>query len=221
MKNKKVFTITLAIICFLSIIHANAKENNWKLKKNSKGIKVYTRKIENSNFKESKAEMEIETSISSLIFLFTDVDSLTAWYPNLKSCKLLKEISSMEFLMYQVIDLPWPVKDRDSVINFKMKYNRKNGSVTIVYNDYANVLPEKNDLVRIKKIKANWKFIPVSNGKVKVVYQVHGDPGGKLPSWLANSTCVDNPYRIFKKIKNTVVKPRYRNAKLDLSKYKE
>ena len=61
MFSRRINIIIITLICILntSIIFAN----EWKLKKNRKGIKVYTRKVDGSYFKESKAIMKIDTSL--------------------------------------------------------------------------------------------------------------------------------------------------------------
>ncbi|MGH8352275.1 MAG: START domain-containing protein, partial [Pseudomonas sp.] len=43
-------------------------------------------------------------------------------------------------------------------------------------------------------VEGLWKLVPMGGGEVEVTYQVHSEPGGSVPSWLANSFVVDAPY---------------------------
>ncbi|MNO08734.1 hypothetical protein D3C81_2315520 [compost metagenome] len=43
-----------------------------------------------------------------------------------------------------------------------------------------------------------WKLVPKGAGEVEVTYQVHTEPGGSVPSWLANSFVVDAPFNTLK-----------------------
>ena len=40
--------------------------------------------------------------------------------------------------------------------------------------------------------------------KTKTTYQLHADPGGNIPAWLANQTVVDMPYATMERLKNLV-----------------
>lgn len=48
-------------------------------------------------------------------------------------------------------------------------------------------------MVRIRKGSGYWDLEEDNDGNVKVVYQFHGEPGGEIPSWLANSFVVSHP----------------------------
>ena len=35
---------------------------------------------------------------------------------------------------------------------------------------------------------------PEGEGRIRVVYELHAEPGGQVPAWLANSFVIDAPY---------------------------
>jgi hypothetical protein len=39
---------------------------------------------------------------------------------------------------------------------------------------------------------------------VLVAYQIHADPGGSIPGWLANATVVDTPFKTLKNLRSTI-----------------
>ena len=47
----------------------------------------------------------------------------------------------------------------------------------------------------------NRTHLGVDNGQVQVIYQVHNEPGGKIPSWLVNSIVITQPYNTLKNMK--------------------
>ena len=63
-----------------------------------------------------------------------------------------------------------------------------------------------------------WSFTPVDNGKILVRYQVHAEPGGSLPSWLANSVVVDTPYYTMANMVEMLKKEKYQQAEISLIK---
>jgi hypothetical protein len=72
--------------------------------------------------------------------------------------------------------------------------------------------------MRVRKIDGYWYFNPLTNGRVQVVYQVHNEPGGKIPSWLVNSIVITQPYHTLKNMKKMVRLQKYRQAKYDFIK---
>lgn len=212
MKRLLSFLVILVISISLS---AATNSTDWKLKRNRKGIKVYTKKIEGSTFKAVRAEMLVNATIPGMIALMTDFKSFPKWYPRMKLFESVKEINKLEHYIHIITDAPWPVKDRESVSHFKIWQSPEDKSITIEFRDVPGMLPEKKNMVQVRNLYGKWIFIPQDHDKVKVIYETHCDPGGKLPGWLANATTVDRPYKIFKKMRKVAESGKYRNIICD------
>ena len=55
--------------------------------------------------------------------------------------------------------------------------------------------------MRIPYLSGYWLLEKQGANRTKVTYQVHADPGGSIPHWLANATAVNNPYETLKNMK--------------------
>ncbi len=55
--------------------------------------------------------------------------------------------------------------------------------------------------MRVTQVDGFWKFTPKGAGQIEVTYQVHTEPGGDVPSWLANKFVVDAPFNTLKALK--------------------
>lgn len=192
--------LTLIIILFLF----QGKSNAWEKVKEKNGITVYTRKREGSGFKEFKAVMLIRTSLSSLIALVDDIEASPLWIDTCKEGTLLRRVSPKETYTYTVNDAPWPVRDRDAVVHNIIEQDPQSGVVTIRTTAVPDYIPEKPDLVRVKKIDAYWRFTPLGDGLVELVYNVYNDPGGNLPAWLVNSAAISQPYNTLINLKEII-----------------
>ena len=51
-----------------------------------------------------------------------------------------------------------------------------------------------------------WKLTPIAENKTKVEYQMHVEPGGYVPAWLANMKIVDTPYTFMYNLREQVEK---------------
>lgn len=88
-------TKTILMIISLSLITSSLLADEWKLRKDKNGIKVFTRDVEGSKFKEFKAIVEIKTSMSTILSVFDDVDAYDKWIPNLAEQKLIQRIGKV------------------------------------------------------------------------------------------------------------------------------
>ena len=187
----------------------------WELAKDKEGIKVYTREIKGSAFKEYRAVMKIEASLSSLVALVDDIAECHAWIHTCKEGKLLKRVSPKESYTYTINHAPWPVSDRDAVVHNTISQEPQSRVVIISIRGAPEYVPEKPGLVRVKKIKGSWRFSPGKDGLAEVLYQVHSEPGGNIPSWLVNSIVISQPFNTMKNMKKVDRQSKYLKAKFD------
>jgi len=217
-------THNIGLLLFLlsiiySIVFAFPKPvSAWELAKSGDGITVYTRSVKGSGFKEYKALTKIEASLSSLVAIVEDIEAYPSWIHTCKEGKLLKKINEKETYNYTINEAPWPVRDRDAVVHNKISQNTENRVVTIEIKGIPDYIPEKTGLQRVRKIDGFWRFTPLENGSVEVVYQVHSEPGGNLPSWLVNSIVVSQPYYTLVNMQKVLTQPKYRNAEYSFIK---
>lgn len=182
------------------------------------GIAVYTRVVDGSNFKEYRAVMKIKATLSSLVALVDDISACHHWIHTCKAGRILKRISAKASYQYTINEAPWPVSDRDAVVYNTISQDPENKSITVNILGVADYIPPRKDLVRVKKIKGYWRFTPLADNSVEVVYQVHNDPGGNLPSWLVNSVVVSQPYHTLLNMIKMVNHPKYQNTQFNFIK---
>ncbi|MEO1437001.1 MAG: START domain-containing protein [Bacteroidota bacterium] len=172
--------------------------SEWSLKKDKNGVKVFTRKVEGYSLKEYKALAFIKTDVKSLEALILDPSTWLSWQHNCQEAKMVEQ-SGNSYIAYNVTKAP-VVKDRDMVVKMdvvRLRDNRTKINMTAVNDKVA----EKDGLVRIKYLKGYWLLTP-QNGGVEVLQQVHADPGGKIPDWVANSSIVDSPFKTMGNLKD-------------------
>jgi ribosome-associated toxin RatA of RatAB toxin-antitoxin module len=209
---KKITVSSLVLVAFLCF-SSNLLAQDWVKKIDKNEIAVYVRDVKGSSFKEFKSETIVKASLSTLVTLVDDHDSYPNWMYNCKEGKLLKGVSRTEGYNYTITTAPWPVSDRDAVTHFVLNQDPKSKRITIDLNGQKDFIKETS-YVRVSSIKGKWEFTPLGNGDVKVVYQLHTEPNGSIPSSIANSFVVDMPYATLKNLRNEIKKPKYANAKI-------
>jgi hypothetical protein len=199
----QVITPFIIILC----IPVFTAPSGWILERDSQEIKVYTNDVSGSDFKEFKVEITVKSTLAGVLKIFNDVPSFTGWLYNCVQAKVLKKINSFEFYTYSVYSAPWPMTDRDAITHYVETQDTSTNVVTIRKTGVKNYIPEKEEFVRVKSTDGTTTLTPLKNGYVKIVYQLHVDPGGSAPSYLINFFVTDAPFNSFVKFKELIIKP--------------
>jgi len=210
---KKLFT---AILCLAAYFHAGAV-TEWKLKKESGALKIYTAAIENSDYKAVRVSCTVKGKFSQVIAVLFDIDRQKEWVFNDKSSKLLKRVQSNELIYYSEVNVPWPCTNRDFIAHLKVTQPSAN-TVTIASHAEPTFIPEKNGIVRVKASSAQWTMTAIGNGQIKIDYIVQFDPAGSVPAWLTNMFVTKGPYETFSQLQGRMNMPAYQKAHFDFIK---
>ncbi len=205
--------IALLAICFAcSTFQVHAQD--WVIKKNKGGVKVYVRDQAGTNIKELKFSTTIEASLSTIAAVLTDVKGYDEWSYGALNSRVVKRISDTEVHYYSEVDFPWPFDNRDVVLHSKFWQDKK----TLALHSHSTsshwMEKESDDIIRIKKCEISWVFTPVGNGKVQVDYFLNSDPGGSIPAWMVNLAADQGPLNTMTLFKEMLKKEKYRNSKL-------
>jgi hypothetical protein len=209
--------ITLFLIPFFTVFTQTATaKSDWELEKVEEDyqLKIYTREIDNSDLKEFKGEMFVDVKLSTIVALLTDDKATPEWMNKCEHFEVLERLEGHHSIVYFVNGAPWPVSDRDAVISSKLTQDPHTLAVRIDVKALTGYLPKNDDYVRIPRMVGFWEFIPQTSGQVLIRYQVHAEPGGSLPAWLANSVVVDTPYNTMTNMLEMLKREKYITAKI-------
>lgn len=197
--------VSLLAGCCAWLALSSAQAAEWRLVKDEAGIKVYLSEVEGSKYQAYRGVALIKADMASLLAQQEDVSGSCAWIHECKEQKLLKREGDTSWT-YSRFNTPWPVTPRDSVLQVTTERGA-DGSVKRVLHGVADYVPEEKGYVRVSKVEGHWTMTPKAGGEVEVVYEVHTEPGGSVPSWLANSFVVDAPFNTLDALRKRVEKP--------------
>ena len=207
----------LLLFCLLLQTTAQCQED-WKLKKDKNGIKVYSRKTPNFKFDELKVDCIFEGKISQLAAVILDVKNQYQWVYKTAKSELLKQVTNADLIYYSEIECPWPFHNRDLIARMTITQNTSTKILSIVAKSVDNYLPSKKNLVRVKYSNALWTITPLNNAQFKVEYKIQIDPGDGVPAWILNMFATNGPYESFKNLKDKIMLPAYATAKFPFIK---
>lgn len=176
--------ILLALLCAGAAPAAVASE--WEPVFESDNLRVLRRDYAGSELDEIQGVLRVRASLGALMALLKDAPFNEHWVYRSGGARILRESGYAEAYVYGVVDAPFPISDRDSVVRFDYRQDPVSLDIVITITNAPDFLPPEPALVRVPDIGGHWALKPQADGWVEVTYQVHGDPGGLLPVWLAN-----------------------------------
>jgi len=216
MLNPKSILLYLGLVFFAGVAHAA----EWELVKDADNIKVFTAVIAGSDYKAFRGETIIKAELNQLMAVLDDTANFVQWMYNCKAPKLLYKASLLDRYQYLQNDFPWPAKDREMILRNEISQDPQTRVTTVKLSSVVadnlppvaqQSLPSVDGVVRMGEVNGFFELTPLDANQTKVVFQLHLDPGGGLPSGLVNSQIVDNPYETLKALRTQAARPKYAN----------
>jgi hypothetical protein len=191
----------LTLVLFTGLYPSvHAQNQDCKEKKNSNGIIVYVCKTDNEQFKSLKAELTIDnTTLAELVTFLKNVNNYPKWQYNMVSAEMLKRESDNIMIIRSEIDAPWPVVNRELIVQYEMHQSAAQDSLHVIAKTIPYDYP-KSDLIRIPFSHAEW-FVKKAGNVLKISYTLNVNPGGSLPAWLVNMALAEGPFHTFTNLK--------------------
>lgn len=196
------------IFLLVSVLFCIPKEENeWKKRKEKSGIVVYTRTKQDSSIDEFKAIATFQNiTLVEVLDVILDVDSYPEWIPDCKHAEILFKEEKHYDIHYFTIKAPWPVKNRDAIYEMTTTLSNNQKYARVVLKPRGDYIREKRNFVRLYKGSGFWELKAKETNTVVVKYQFMANPGGKIPTWLANSSVVSNPFKTLINLKKILNK---------------
>ncbi|CRM77658.1 START domain-containing protein [Pseudomonas sp. Wu6] len=195
----------MAVVCGFTMMFAGAAQaEDWQVAKDEDGIKVSLSEVAGSKYKAYRGVTVIKAPVAKIVALQEDVAGACKWIHECKSQKLVDKKGD-EAWTYTQFKAPFPVTDRDSYIHVTTTRSA-DGTVTRKLEGVPTYKPEEKGYVRVAQVQGAWTLVPKSANETEVTYQVHTEPGGSVPSWLANKFVVDAPFNTLKALRERAEK---------------
>ncbi len=198
------------LVCFFISYSVFADTYDWIHITKRDGIDIYSRNTKNSPIKSLRAEGVIKSSINQITAILRDVPTAMDWVPNLHHRSYVKNISDTEAVLYDVTNLPWPVKDRDMVVHHRLVLSPDQKYLILKFNSVENEKPYDENYVRAHIQEGEIHFRPVQNNHTFVKVFMLVDPMGKIPKWVVNLLQVKMPYEFIMALDKSAINTKLR-----------
>ncbi len=194
--SRLVFAFVLGFcLCGVDAPRVHAGEPAWEQIDKDDGIRVFKRDIPGQELPGFRGEVVIGAPMDRIVAVLKDHKKHTAWMHKCVEARQIKDLGANRSIDYNRTDAPWPVWDRDTVLEAQWTFSADGRAAKLEFhNTNLSPVPLPEKTVRMPRLVGYYKLWKIDDNTTKVVYQVEADTGGSLPTWLAKSVARDLPY---------------------------
>ena len=172
-----------------------ARAGDWEVITEREGIVVSRRFTPGQSFPELRAVGEVPGTPYEVLAILVDVPAYAEWLPDCLEAKTVRKIDAWRSFIYTRTDVPWPVLDRDVVVDNQVIFTEPPSKVKIAFRAVkAPDVGRRQGVVRMGKATGFYAVEAIDESRSLVHYQVDADPGGILPDWLISMQSTRNPF---------------------------
>ncbi len=209
--------LLIIMVCWSFPGLAYVVDDGWTLSSDeNEELQVYTKVVEGQTIKAVKAVKVLDAPMTTLLTVLADAQLVPEWIPVIRRAVLLKDTNADgESIMYMVTKFPWPIKNRDAVVETVTWYERTTKTVYMESTGVTGYVEESKGVIRTPTTYTRWKIYPLEDGRLHVEIITHSDPRGFFPAWLANLIVTRTPGTMFSRLEETMDDESVRNRPFD------
>jgi hypothetical protein len=192
-------------------------EENWTLRREDPALDVVVHdRATPEGYREFRGVTHVQSRLSGFVALFRDTARMPEWLYRAERVTTLEEVSATETYAHTQIRMPWPFRDRDSIVHVKLAQDPDTLELTLNASAVPDYLPEQKGFVRMPVIESLWRFTPMPDGQTRVEFSGFADPGGRLSSGLLGTfqskLVWQSPYNSLRDLHAVIGEARYQAA---------
>ena len=200
-----------ALACFslclaLFAAGAFADTRHWELVSDRKGIRVWTLQIPGRDVPGFRGITTIKADIEQIVDVMIDVEHHVDWMWKCDESRSLRWLDpGSRGILYNRVWAPWPVRDRDVVVDVAWRYTPHKEALTFRFRNVEDPAgPPKDGVVRLPRLEGFYRLWVDKPGETNILYQVELDIGGNVPDFLARLYARKLPYKTLEALREVV-----------------
>lgn len=174
-------------------------KGEWQKILEQDGVEIFLADVPDSKFKAFRSIGVVKGNIEKYLALFREVGEMKKWSPKIIEKTVVKDVSDIEAITYQIDDIPWPAQDRDLILTNKLFLDKDEKTLKVLlYSVEEPSLPPTKKYVRAQ---VNWAVFSIKSQTKETThidFMIHADPKGEIPAWIVNQIQRKWPFKFLK-----------------------
>lgn len=185
---------TMFVLMLLVAWPGASQSGTWEVIEESDGIVVSRRPVQDRAFPRVRAVGEVRGTPYEILAVLLDVPAHVAWLPDCRASNILRRLGPWRYVIYMRTDAPWPVADRDAVVENEVIFLDPPSKVKVKFDAIsAPDVARARGTVRMKSLSGFYSIEAIDDERSLVHYELDADPAGSLPAWLITMQSTRNP----------------------------
>lgn len=182
--------------------------SEWEVMDRRDGVTTW-REVTDAALPRLRAELEIPADLFEILAVLNDVDQSCAWSPDCRAARLVRNIDDYASILYVRTACPWPVDDRDVIVQTKVVIAEDGSSARASFGSITlDEIPPVEDVVRMPRSDGEYELVRSGVDRTLARFEMGLDPGGSIPSSLVRGAVEDVPYKLLRALSRQVVVTR-------------
>jgi hypothetical protein len=206
--------VTAALVCTLTLDESSGRadapvSSRWEAVDEEEGIRLWKHEVPGLDLPGFRGEAVIAAPLERLEAAIVDTTHHTEWMFHCVDSRELERVGDEGSVLYNRTQNPWPVWDRDVVLEANVTRSLDGSTVLISFHNVkSSSYPTPERVVRMPRLVGFYRLHKLSDTSSEVTYQVEADPGGSLPRWLALRAARELPYETLRRLRARVTAKR-------------
>ena len=211
--------LILQLFFCLTLLQIPVMAEEWELVKDGGGVAVYESKWEGYSENQYKGVSVIEQPVEVIAAVLSDIASYPEWFHRCTEARKLKnnETSVLDFLLYIVINVPWPFEDRHGI--FQAQTTVDPVSEKIVIHSAARAesdIPPHKDYIRITNSTQRWILEKLTLQTTRITFINQTGSSGSMSAFITNLGSQATVYQSLINMRSVAGRPRYEKLGAEL-----
>ncbi len=177
-------TLLLAAILLLS---PAASASDWNFLAKKDGVSTWSQSVPGTKLLGFRGEAHLDVSATDLVSTMLSPEKVSDWVDLLSEHRVVDGGNTQVQVIYQRYATPWPIADRDYVIERRVTQHPELGRTTVTMRSTTHPgAPEVQGVVRAYVSQSYFSFTSLPDGSTQVEVEAFTDPKGAVPMWLVN-----------------------------------
>ncbi len=186
----------LIVLTLLVAAPGYSRAAGWEVITERDGIVVSRRPVQGRSFPQLRAVGEVKGTPYEILAVLLDVPEHVDWVPDCVVSKSLRRLDDWRNVIYTRTDAPWPVPDREAIIENEVIFLDPPTKVKVTFEAIAAPdVAHARGTVRMKSLTGFYAIEAIDDQRSLVHYELDADPAGTLPAWLVTMQSTRNPFQ--------------------------